>query len=61
MSDRDVVIETLQQMPEAATLEQISEEIAILSAIQAGEEAADAGKVTPHEEVRGKVAAWITK
>ncbi len=61
MSDKDVVIETIRSMPEVATLEQISEEIAILAAIRKGEEAADAGRVTPHEEVRRKVASWISR
>jgi hypothetical protein len=61
MSDKDVVIETIRRMPEVATLEQISEEIAILAAIRKGEEAADAGRVTPHEEVRQKLASWISK
>ena len=61
MSDKDVVIETLRQMPEAITLEQISEEIAILASIRKGEEAADAGGVTPHEQVRQKLASWISK
>lgn len=61
MSDKDVVIETLRQMPEAATLEQISEEIAILAAIHKGEAAADAGRVIPQEEVRRKLVASISK
>ena len=61
MSDKDVVIETLRQMPEAATLEQISEEIAILAAIHKAEAAADSGQVVAHEEVRQKLASWISK
>ena len=61
MSDKDVVIETLRRMPEAATLEQISEEIAILAAIHKGEAAADAGRVTSQEEVRRKLVSWISK
>jgi predicted transcriptional regulator len=61
MSDKDVVIEAIRQMPEVATLGQISEEIAILAAIRKGEEAADAGRVTPHEEVRQKLASWTGK
>ena len=61
MSDKDVVIETIRQMPEVATLEQISEEIAILAAIRRGEEATDAGRVTPHEETREKLASWINQ
>jgi predicted transcriptional regulator len=59
MSDKDVVIETIRQMPEVATLEQISEEIAILAAIRKGVDAADAGQVTPHEEVRQKLSSVV--
>ncbi len=61
MNDKEVVIETIRWMPEIATLEQISEEIAILAAIRKGEEAADAGRVTPHEEVRRKIGTWISR
>ncbi len=61
MSDKEVAIETLRQLPEAATLEQISEEIAILSAIRKGERAGDAGRVIPHEVVRQKISSWISK
>ena len=61
MSDKDVVTETLRQMSETATLEQISEEIAILVAMHKAEAAADAGRVIPHEEVRQKIASWISK
>jgi predicted transcriptional regulator len=61
MSDKDVVIEALRQMPEAATLEQISEEIAMLAAIRKGETAAEAGQVTLHEEVCHKLASWTFK
>jgi predicted transcriptional regulator len=60
MSDKEVVIETIRQMPEVATLDQISEEIAILAAIRRGEEAADAGRVIPHEDVRRKLDSWIS-
>ena len=60
MSDKDAVIETLRQMPELATLEEISEQIAILAAIRKGEEAADAGRVVPHGLVREKLASWIS-
>jgi predicted transcriptional regulator len=61
MSDKDAVIETVRQMSDVATLDQISEEIAILAAIRKGVAAADGGMVTPHEEVRGKLAAWISR
>ena len=38
MSDKEAVMEIILQMPEVATLEQISEEIAIMGAIRKGEQ-----------------------
>lgn len=61
MSNKEAVLEAMRKMPEDASLEEISEEIAILAAIQRGEEAAAAGRVVPHEEVKQRLASWITK
>ena len=61
MSDKQRVIEALQRMSESATLEEISEAVAILAAIRRGEAAADAGQVVPHDEVKRRSAAWTSK
>jgi predicted transcriptional regulator len=61
LTDKQVAWEALRRMPESATLEQISEEMAILAAIRRGEAAADAGRVLSHEEVLRKSAAWTSK
>ncbi len=61
MSDKDIVIETVRNLPESATLNEISEEIAILAAIACGEKAADEGRVISHEEVKKRFAAWSSK
>lgn len=61
MSNKEAVLEAMRKMPEDITLEEISEEIAILAAIQRGEEAAAVGQVAPHEEVKQRLASWITK
>jgi predicted transcriptional regulator len=61
MSDKQRVLDALQRMSETATLEEISEQIAILAAIRRGEEAADAGRLTSHEVVKKRSAAWTTK
>lgn len=39
----------------------IGEGFAIMAAIRKGEDAADAGLVTPHEEVRRKLTSWIAR
>jgi predicted transcriptional regulator len=61
VSDKEVVLEALKRMPEAASLEQISEEIAILAAIRRGEAAAEEGRVISHAELKKRSAAWTTK
>lgn len=61
MSGKQLVLDALQRMPESATLEEISEEIAILAAIRRAEEDIKAGRVFTHEEVKQRSAAWTTK
>lgn len=60
-SNKGAVIETVRELPDDVSLDDILERIAILAAIRRGEEAADAGRVIPHEEVKKRVASWITK
>jgi predicted transcriptional regulator len=61
LTEKQLAWEALRQMPESATLEQISEEMAILAAIRRGELAADAGRVVSHEEVVRRSAAWTSR
>lgn len=61
MTNKELVIEAVRSLPETLTLDEISEEIALLAAIRKGEEAAEAGRITPHEEVRRMVASWSSK
>jgi len=48
-------------MPEEVSLQEISEEIAILAAIRRGEAAADAGRVISHEELKRRSETWISR
>jgi predicted transcriptional regulator len=61
MSNKEMVLEVVRELPDEVTLDEIIEELHILAAIRRGEEAADAGRVISHEELKKKVAAWITK
>jgi predicted transcriptional regulator len=61
MSNKELVLEAIRGMPDEATIDEISEEIAILAAIRRGEEAADAGHLIPHEEVKQRLAKWLTE
>lgn len=56
-TDKQIAFSALQCMPESATLDEISEELAILAAIRRGEAAADAGRTLPHDEVKQRSAS----
>jgi predicted transcriptional regulator len=60
VSEKQIALEALRRMPESVTLQQISEEMAILAAIRRGEADADAGRVLSHEEVVRRSAAWTS-
>lgn len=57
MSNKEAAIEAVRELPDEATFEDILEHIAILAAIRRGEEAADAGRVISHEEVKNGLRA----
>lgn len=61
MSAKELVLKAVRKMSDEASMEQILEELAILAAIRQGEEAADAGKVVSHEEIKARAKSWNTK
>jgi predicted transcriptional regulator len=61
MSDKQLVVELLNRLPEDAKLQDIGREIDFLAAIREGEEQADRGEVVPHEQVKREFASWISK
>lgn len=61
LTEKQIALEALRQMPEAATLQDITREMAILAAIHRGEAAADAGHTVAHAEVERRSAAWTSR
>ena len=60
MSNKDLVIDAVQQMSEEASMEQIRDEISLLTALREGEDDADAGRTVPHEEVKQQIRQWLS-
>ena len=61
MKDKHVAIETINNLPENVSMEEITEELQILAAIRKGKEDAKAGRVRPHAEVGKLIEEWISK
>jgi hypothetical protein len=57
MFNKEPYIEAVRKMPEDASLDDTSEEIANSAAVWRGEEAADAGDVVPHDEGKKRFAS----
>lgn len=61
MSDKETVLQVVSRLPDSTTLEEINEEIATLAAIRRGVNAAEAGRVKSHEEVKRLLVEWTSK
>ncbi|HEV2694525.1 MAG TPA: hypothetical protein VG347_16650 [Verrucomicrobiae bacterium] len=61
MSDRQLILEAVQQMPEEASAEEILNELAMLASIQRGREQIKRGEGVPHSEVLKRFNSWTTE
>lgn len=61
MKDKQVAIETINHLPEDASIEQIAEELQIMAALRKGKEDVKAGGTKPHAEVERMFEAWISE
>ena len=60
MTDKQAVIDALNRLPEAASLEEITEELQIMASIRRGRSDIAGGRSKPHEEVAQLVNSWAT-
>ncbi len=52
MTQKEFVLDVLNELPEEASLEEIAQRIEFLAAIQKGIDQLDRGEGIPHEEVK---------
>ena len=60
MTDKQAVIDALSRLPEAASLDEITEELHIMASIRRGRADIAAGRSKSHEEVEQIVESWAT-
>ncbi|HYJ07108.1 MAG TPA: hypothetical protein VEX43_18400 [Chthoniobacterales bacterium] len=58
MTDKQAVIDALQRLPEAASLDEITEELRIMAAIRRGRTDIAAGRSKSHEEAERLFESW---
>jgi hypothetical protein len=61
MSAKEQVIEILNQLPNESSIQQISEKVALVAAVQEAREAVQRGDVYSPSDVRAMIPEWISK
>jgi predicted transcriptional regulator len=61
MKDKQVAIETINNLPENASMEEIAQELQVMAAIRKGKEDVRAGHVKSHAQVEKMFEEWISK
>ncbi len=61
MSDKQLALESIQRLPEDASLDVITERLEFLAGIRKGLDQIERGETVSHEEVKRQLATWLTK
>ena len=61
MTQKDLVLEAIRELPDEASLAEIAERIDFLVAIQKGIDQLDRREGIPHDEVKRQLAGWLAK
>lgn len=58
MSQKELVLEAIRELPDDASIDQIADRVEFMAAIQKGIADIDRGDTVPHEEIKKQLAAW---
>lgn len=60
MTTKELVLETVRELPDDASWSEIEDRIRFLAAIETSRQEVRDGKLLPHEEVRDLLRSWTT-
>ena len=60
MSDKELVLELVQKLPEDSTLDQIYREVSFVAGLRVAEEQADQGELIDHARIREELHTRTT-
>ena len=61
MSQKELVLEAIQELPDDSSIDQIADRVEFLAAIQKGMNDLDQGEIISHETIKRQMAAWLTE
>ena len=60
MTEKEIVLATIQALPDDCSIDEIAERIEFMAAVRKGLDQLDRGESIPHEEVKKQLASWLT-
>jgi len=60
MTQKELVLDAISELPDDASLTEIAERVDFLAAVQKGFDQLDRGEGIPHEEMKREIASWLT-
>ena len=60
MTQKELVLDAIGELPDEASLDDIAARIEFLAAVQKGLDQLDRGEGIPHAEVKRQLATWLT-
>ena len=61
MSDKQFALETIERLPDDASLEAIAQRLEFVAGIRKGLDQIEKGETVPHAEVKRQLATWLAK
>ena len=61
MSDKQLVLDCIERLPDDASLNVIAERVEFRAAVRKGLNQIEHGQTIPHDEVKRQLASWLSK
>ncbi|HEV2328250.1 MAG TPA: hypothetical protein VGY56_05605 [Verrucomicrobiae bacterium] len=61
MSDKQIALDSIERLPDNASLDTIVERMEFLAAIRKGLDQIERGETVPHDEAKRQLATWLSK
>jgi len=59
MTEKEMVLQTVRELPDDSSIDEIADRIEFLAAVQKGFDQLDRGEGIPHEEIKKQLASWL--
>jgi predicted transcriptional regulator len=60
MTEKEIVIKAVTELPDNCSIDEIADRIEFLAAVRKGLDQLDRGEGIPHEEIKRQLASWLT-